>query len=488
MATRTPKQQTRNQVRGFVVVWTFITLVMGLATFLAIYYAYNPNIEVSAQTIAQDNSNSGGSVVIIESQTPLPATETPVPLPTETPVPTEEEADEESVAVAQAATEVPPPTNTPEPTPVPPDEDETFNVGIQIQVPPDQNPDVMQGWYRSAQQMNINWVKIQVRWELIEVVENEYDWSALDLAMNEARFFQMRPMLSIVTAPDWSRETGREAGISLAQHGPPSDNADYVEFVRKIFERYPGQVFGVEVWNEQNISREWTSMEGLSATRYVSLLRDTYNMVQEESPGTIVISGALSPTGVDDGIGAIDDFRYMQQMIDAGMLDVTDCVGSHHNGYNIGPLVRFDSVPNDPTATFRGPFDNPHHSWSFRSTLEGYTQRIRNAGYDTKQCVTEFGWAVTEDLDGFPRGFEFANDNTLEEQAQFFVEALDWMSSGDDVWLAFVWNLNYAPQAGWDASNDNVPYSLIGPGNTFRPAYDAIRDWKAEYDERINAG
>jgi hypothetical protein len=33
------RQQARGQVRGFVVIWTFITLVMGLATFLAIFFA-----------------------------------------------------------------------------------------------------------------------------------------------------------------------------------------------------------------------------------------------------------------------------------------------------------------------------------------------------------------------------------------------------------------------------------------------------------------
>lgn len=476
MATRTQARQTRNQVRGFVLIWTFITLAMGMATFLAIYFAYQPQIELSAPSVANNSNNTGSSVVVIESQTPLPATETPLPLPTSTPM--AEPTTEDVVAVAQAATEIPP-TAEPEPTFVPPDEDETFRVGIQIQVPPDLNPDVMNGWYRSAQQMNVNWAKIQVRWEFIEEVQGEYNWDSLDLAMAGARFFGVRPMLSIVTAPDWTRETGRESGISLDRHGPPSNNADYVNFVRAILERYPGEVYAAEIWNEQNLDREWTSMLGLSATNYVSLLRDTYNMVQEVSPGTIVISGALSPTGLDDGIGAIDDFRYMQLMIDAGLLDVTDCVGAHHNGYNIGPLVPYDNVPNDPTAGFRGPFDNPHHSWSFRSTLDGYISRIRNAGSDTKLCITEFGWAVTEDLSGTPRGFEFADDNTLEEQATFFVDALESMSSGDDVWLAFIWNLNYGPQAGWDPTNDNVPYSLIGPDNTFRPAYDAIRDWAA---------
>jgi hypothetical protein len=179
----------------------------------------------------------------------------------------------------------------------------------------------------------------------------------------------------------------------------------------------------------------------------------------------------------DGRVSAIDDFDYLSQMIDAGLLNYTDCVGAHHNGYNIGPDVTWDKVPNDPTASFRGPFDNPHHSWSFYSTLETYASKIALANGQQKLCVTEFGWASTEDLGGFPPGFEFANDNTLQEQADFIVKAMDVMKGWNTVWLAFIWNFNYGPQAGWATDNDNVPYSIIGKDWVFRPAYDAIIQW-----------
>jgi hypothetical protein len=45
--------------------------------------------------------------------------------------------------------------------------------------------------------------------------------------------------------------------------------------------------------------------------------------------------------------------------------------------------------------------------------------------------------------------------------------------------LAFIWNFNYGPQAGWDTNNDNVPYSFIGPDWQFRPVYDAVIEWQA---------
>ena len=67
-------------------------------------------------------------------------------------------------------------------------------------------------------------------------------------------------------------------------------------------------------------------------------------------------------------VTAIDDFDFLDQALAAGLLSWTECVGTHHNGYNIGPSVTWDNVPNEPTADFRGPFDNPHHSWSFRTS------------------------------------------------------------------------------------------------------------------------
>ena len=62
MAIPNQAQRTRQQVSGFVFIWTFITLIMGLATFLAIYFAYQPTIEPE-QIIAANNNDGNGLVV-----------------------------------------------------------------------------------------------------------------------------------------------------------------------------------------------------------------------------------------------------------------------------------------------------------------------------------------------------------------------------------------------------------------------------------------
>ncbi len=459
------QDRLRRQLRGFVILWLAVTFVMGACTFFAIFWVLG-----EAGLVSTGTRNFALPTAIPTTQ-PQALVVNPTTIPTQVSLPTEKPTE---VTVAQAATEAP--TQGPTATPLPVSNKE-YQVGIQVQYSLDFNPDNQDLWMREvSQKMGLGWFKQQVRWEEIEPEKGQFDWSILDLVMPSKARFNLNVMLSIVTAPDWAREPG----ANLDKHGPPANNADYVNFVSELLKRYPGQIQAIEVWNEQNIDREWSSTKGLVAANYVALLRDTFTAVKAIDPGIIVVSGALSPTGFNDGVGAWDDYIYLDQLIKAGMLNYVDCVGVHHNGYNIGPSVPWDAVPNDPTASFRGPFDNPHHSWSFNSTLQTYAQKVQLAGGQQKLCITEFGWASTEDLGGFPRGFEFANDNTLQEQADWIVEALNLMDEWDFVWLAFIWNFNYGPQAGWATDNDNVPYSIVGKDWVFRPAYDAIIKWSQD--------
>lgn len=449
----------QRQMRGFVIAWLGITLLMGALTFIGIYYATGFVNNGGGSNNSSNNGDGVSAALVPGVENANPQDAAPVEEASEQDV----APDESGAAMAQDATPVP--TITPLPS-----ANEDFQVGIQVQ--PNADPSVYEIWMGEVRgKLQLDWIKQQVRWEDVEPEPGQYDWSELDVTMAQTQAAGIKVMLSVVTAPDWAREQGNQR---LDEVGPPGEPQDYANFLLTMLYRYPGQIHAIEVWNEMNIDREWASIHGLSAERYVQLLTAAHAAIKSVDPGIIVISGALSPTGWNDGVAAYDDFVYMEMLINAGLLDVADCVGAHHNGYNIGPGVPWNQVPNDPSATFRGPFDNPHHSWSFYSTLQGYAQRIQQAGSDTKLCITEFGWASTEDMQGYPVGFEFANDNTLAEQAQYIDEAITLMDEWGFVWLAFIWNLNYGPQAGWDATNDNVPYSLLRPEWQNSPAYERI--------------
>jgi polysaccharide biosynthesis protein PslG len=401
------------------------------------------------------------------------------------------EADPSSTPTAVVDEPVPPDgvTETPAaivlPTPTPdaseinggvvPIEDEGFEYGIAAHAIG--MPEYTMGQIK--EHLGLKWVKQQVRWDHFSPAPGEMDWSGYDAMMKAAADHELKVMLSVVGSPEWSR-TYFDANPQAA---PPDDMTLFVDFVGELVDRYHGNVHAIEVWNEQNLDREWDTAEGVNAQSYVEMLRLTYQAIKSRDPSIMVISGALSPTGVvatdeqnPDRYTVINDFVYFQQMIDAGFLDYADCVGAHHNGYNLPPDVAWDEGYDDPTATFRGPFDSPHHSWSFKSTLFGYHDMIVAAGYDTPLCVTEFGWATSEGFDGTPPGFEFADDNTLEDQARWDVEAFQLMREWGFVKVAYLWNLDYSYKGGIGATDPNAPYSILDLKGAARPAYGAIGD------------
>ncbi|MBN1891018.1 MAG: cellulase family glycosylhydrolase [Thermoflexales bacterium] len=357
-----------------------------------------------------------------------------------------------------------PPTDTPKAKPTP-----SFGYGVQV------NGLVgdAEATTQMAAKVGATWVKQQLRWGDFGhgPSAEEMDWSGFDPIINACAQYKIKVMLSIVTAPGWSRAMG-------TTHGPPDDLNQYAAFLGHVVDRYKGKIHAIEIWNEQNLDREWaTNPQQLSAPRYVEMLKLAYQTIKAHDPNIIVISGALSPTGWDDGVQATDDFRYLEQMVAAGFLNYADCVGIHHNGYNIGPDVSSQTAMQHPKAAsahFKGPFESfqgglPHHSWFFYDTLQGYAQRVGNKPL----CVTEFGWASSQGYTEIPPGFEFALDNTLQEQSDYIVQAYSLMRQWGFVKMAFLWNLDYGNK-GNGPTDDVVPYSLVDINGVPRPAFEAL--------------
>lgn len=325
--------------------------------------------------------------------------------------------------------------------------------------------------------LGLDWVKAQIRWDNIHPSPDAGQWFFYDGVIDEAQRNNLHLMLSVVTAPEWTRAAG---GI----HGPPDDYNEYANFLTEMINRHPGKIDAIEVWNEQNLDREWVSADGINPEKYVEFLTVAYNAIKAADPNIIVISGALSPAGPSQPPAFLNDFEYMDRALAAGMLDVADCIGAHHNGYNVPPDVLVQdtgSLPEAGTATYRGPFDNqfsgntPNTLWTFKSTIDGYIERIQAYPNPKPLCVTEFGWASSEGYDQVPQGFEYARDNTLEEQAQWIVQAFQQMQANEAIWLAFQFNYDFGNK-GSGVTDDPVPYSILDINGAPRPAFGAVAD------------
>lgn len=321
----------------------------------------------------------------------------------------------------------------------------------------------------------LGWVKQQVRWGDFSPARGQMDWSGFDRVVEEASRQDIRVLFSIVTAPTWSRSA---EGVD----GPPDNLADFAQFVGEVVDRYPGKVQAIEIWNEQNIDAEWkTNPQEVSPERYVEMLRLAHQTIKSKDPNVMVISGALSPTGFFGGgcsAEGCDDQPYLRRMMELGFLQYTDCIGVHVNGFNLPPEYRHDAGYNDPTAVFRGPFDNPHPSWSFRSTLEDY----RAITQEQKQlCVTEFGWASYDGLSASAlSSYEYGLDNTAEEQSEWDAQGFRLMQQWGYVKLAILFNLDFAQKSPDGALDRTAPWSITDLTGGERLAYRGVRRFMKE--------
>lgn len=317
--------------------------------------------------------------------------------------------------------------------------------------------------------MGLGWVKQQVEWRVFEPTQGAIRYFMLDQMVLSANEKGTGLLFSVTHAPDWARENGFDTSVD----GPPADPQTMANFLKTIAERYCGSSLqAIEVWNEPNLAFEWGNRQP-NAGEYMNLMAASYRAVKDACPSMAVVSAGLAPTGAELPL-AIDDQLYMAQMLDANLLSSVDAIGAHPSGYNVPPTAAWQdacsAIDNDAVATFRGPCDSPHRSWSFRSTLEGYHQLLVDRQSDKPIWVTEFGWAAGGSLEP---GYEYANDNSFEEQAQWSVEAFQMMQEWEWVTGAFLWNLNFRYI---DPNTERAQWSIISQDWQHQPALTALEE------------
>jgi len=288
----------------------------------------------------------------------------------------------------------------------------------------------------------MSWVKIQYRYSLganpsdVEsVIRNSHD-----------RGFKL--LLAVIGEP------------SEIAANPDEYYRQYAEFMGGVAALAPNgrSIEGVEVWNEQNIDREWPA--GLiSGANYTNMLRQTYQAIKAANPDVLVISGAPAPTGFFQSCTAngCNDNAFIRDMANAGASQYMDCVGVH---YNEG------IVP--PTANSGDPRGNSTYYTRYYNGMVG----LYSSTFPGKPlCFTEIGYLSPEGYGQLPTGFEWAQNITVAQQAQYLASAAQLARNSGNVRLFIVWNVDATqftpdPQAG---------FAIVRPDNNC-PACNALRD------------
>jgi uncharacterized protein YraI len=277
-------------------------------------------------------------------------------------------------------------------------------------------------WMRVA---GMSWVKRQWRYQ------QGQDPSAVSGLINDAHARGFRILLGVV-------------GYTWEVNNPG------------YFDAYAGFVGGVaaqgadaiEVWNEQNIDREWPA-GSIDPGRYTQLLAQSYNAIKGANGNTMVISGAPAPTGFFGGCSGngCDDAPYISGMAGAGAASYMDCVGIHYNEGIIPP----GQTSGDPRSE--------HYTRYFWGMMNTYNNAF---GGRRPLCFTELGYLTPEGYGILPGHFGWAQNVTVAQQASWLDQVVSMAGNSGRVRLLIIWNIDYRnfgddPQGG---------YAIIRPDGT----------------------
>ena len=164
-----------------------------------------------------------------------------------------------------------------------------------------------------------------VRWDQIETAPDQYDWTALDAAVDNARAAGATDILYVLgSTPRWAARNPDLPGLyGTGSTSLPADPEDYLDFVREVAKRYAGRITAYQIWNEANTRSfyegDWTAL--------AQLTRRTYDAIKITDPAALVV--AASSTVIPDDRFATESFfvRYARALHKVG--DPVDAMAVH---------------------------------------------------------------------------------------------------------------------------------------------------------------
>jgi uncharacterized protein YraI len=242
--------------------------------------------------------------------------------------------------------------------------------------------------------------------------------------------------------------------VGYPEHmGTPGYFEDYARFVGEVAALGPD---AIEVWNEQNIDREWPNGQ-IDPGRYTQLLAMAYNAIKSVNPNVAVISGAPAPTGAEGAFGTAavwNDDRYVRGMAAAGAANYMDCIGAHYNEGIVSP----NQTSGDPRGDYY-----TRYFWGMVNTYSSAFGGARPV------CFTELGYVSPEGLGPLPASFAWGSDTSVGEQAAWLDSAVQLAQSSGRIKLVIIWNVDFTLYSG----DPMAGYAIIRPGGSC-PACDAL--------------
>lgn len=286
-------------------------------------------------------------------------------------------------------------------------------------------------------------------WPYVESAPGQYNWAQTDLVIAHARAQGLRVIARLGMVPSWAQPDPDTLDFELTLNYLEEDSfPDFAAFVEAFTARYADDVAAVIIWNEPNLAFEW-GYQPPDPARYARLVQLAGPAAKRGNPDVLVLAGALAPTlepvGSPYGMNELD---FLRGMYEAGAQGAFDALAVHTYGFRFPP-----AEPPDPDVL------NFRRAELLRAIMVEYGDG------DLPVFITESGW------NDHPRWTKAVRPG---QRITYTLDAYEWVEAEWPwaetlcVWVFRTPMLSYSY---------HDYFSLVTPGFTQRPLYDALKGW-----------
>ncbi len=163
--------------------------------------------------------------------------------------------------------------------------------------------------YPFISKMGSHWIRQTFRWDNVNPEQNEWDFERFDSLMDLADRNGIKVIAVLAYDVEWIYPGGR-----ALRNISPELSGYYLEYVRRVVERYRGRVDAWEIWNEPNI-KFWKGAD----SDFFALASQTGQLINEIDKETPLLVGATFRTPE----------KFIRGLYEYGAFEYADALSIH---------------------------------------------------------------------------------------------------------------------------------------------------------------
>lgn len=219
----------------------------------------------------------------------------------------------------------------------------------------------------------------RTRWQNLEPVRGQFDWSTLDRLVTGAEGAGFPVVFTFGGTPDWASPNGAKSVFTdESRAAPPDDVADWERFVRTVAEKYRGRIGAYELWDLANHTDFFTgSMAELEA-----MTRLAGEAIRAADPDAVVVCPSMGELWDAAALGKLREFAEL------GGYDHCDAAA-------VKLSARNDADPPETMLPLAREIENALHGtgirmWSTGSAYDINSQRVPDPDLAADHAVRFF--------------------------------------------------------------------------------------------------